>query len=164
MSARGSFAIPNIEPEPPNTPNTVAFILEREQKSLIGEWLKTVKLASDLTAVPLSDAKRTAHLPELLQGLIVRLRRGKSAPSITSDSADRHGKLRFAQGYSASMLVEESKIFEVTAFGLLHLHRHELNRDELMLDVITIADEADCQLEQTMRGFGTAGKPRTLHN
>ncbi len=94
----GEFAIPNIEPEPPNTPNTVAFILEREQKSVIAEWLKRVKLASDLTAVSLSDAKRTAHLPELLQGLIVRLKRGKSAPSMISDTADRHGKLRFAQG------------------------------------------------------------------
>jgi len=44
-----------------------------------------------------------------------------------------HGGLRFVQGHSASMLVEESWIFQVTTFGTLHLHQSELDHDQGLL-------------------------------
>ena len=51
------------------------------------------------------------------------------------------------------MLVEESRIFPVTTFGTLHLHRSELDQDQVLLDVMTIADEADRQLTETEHSF-----------
>jgi hypothetical protein len=54
------------------------------------------------------------------------------------------------------MLVEESRIFQVTTFGTLQLHQNELNQSDVLLDVMTIADEADRQLTETVRGFMTA--------
>jgi hypothetical protein len=64
-----------------------------------------------------------------------------------------HGKLRLAQGYSAAMLIEESRVFQVATFGTLHLHHNELNQNELLLDVMTIADEVDAQLMETVRSL-----------
>ena len=54
------------------------------------------------------------------------------------------------------MLVEESRIFQVTTFGTLHLHQSELDQSEVLLDVMSIADEADRQLTETVRSFMTA--------
>jgi hypothetical protein len=48
------------------------------------------------------------------------------------------------------MLVEESRAFQVATFTTLHLHQGELDRDQVLLDVIVIADEVDLQLAQTV--------------
>jgi hypothetical protein len=55
------------------------------------------------------------------------------------------------KGYSPSMLVEESRIFEVVTFLMLHLHRSELDHRRLLTDVMVIADEADAQLREAVR-------------
>jgi hypothetical protein len=55
---------------------------------------------------------------------------------------------RFAQGYSVAMLVEEPRILEITTFGTLQRHQGELDRNQVLLDVAIIADEADRQLEE----------------
>jgi hypothetical protein len=138
------------------TVKSVAVILERELASTIKEWLKQVKLVPDLTIIPLSDPDRTGHLPKLFDDLLCRLRLPRDAEPPVSISASAHGSLRFAQGYSASMLVEESRIFQVTTFGTLHLHQSELDQNQVLLDVIIIADEADRQLTETVRSFMTA--------
>jgi len=49
------------------------------------------------------------------------------------------------------MLNEESRIFQIVTFGMLHLHRSELDRRRLLLDVVVIADEADAQLMEAVR-------------
>jgi hypothetical protein len=132
---------------------SVATILERELASTIKEWLKQVKRAPDLTDIPLSDSDRTGHLPMLFEDLLRRLRLPKDAEPPVSINAAAHGRLRFAQGYSAPMLIEESRIFQVATFGTLHLHQSELDRDKMLSDVIIIADEADRQLTETVRSF-----------
>jgi hypothetical protein len=138
------------------TIKSVAVILERELASTIKEWLKQVKLVPDLTNIPLSDSDRTGHLRKLFGDLLCRLRLPRDTEPRVPIAASAHGGLRFAQGYSASMLVEESRIFQVTTFGTLHLHQSELDQNEVLLDVIIIADEADRQLTETVRGFMTA--------
>jgi hypothetical protein len=134
----------------------VAVILERELGSTIKEWLRQVKLVPELSNILLTDSDRTGHLPKLFGDLLYRLRLPRDTEPRISIAAAAHGGLRFAQGYSPSMLVEESRIFQVTTFGTLHLHQSELDQSEVLLDVMTIADEADRQLTETVRSFMTA--------
>jgi hypothetical protein len=130
---------------------SVANILERELEPTIKDWLLRVNLVPALTKVPLSDADRTAHLPKLYFDLILRLAKHAAAP--ISFTAAAHGKLRYAQGYSADMLIEESRLFLVATFGALHLHRNELDQGQVRLDVKAIADEVEAQLVESMRTF-----------
>jgi hypothetical protein len=138
-------------------PETVADILERELQPTIKEWLSRVNLVSELTNVPLSDQDRTGHLPKLFHDLISRLRLARDAKPPVSAAAAAHGRVRLAQGYSASMLIEESRLFQVSTFGTLHRHQDELNQKNVLLDVMTIADEVDAQLRETVVSF-MAGK------
>jgi hypothetical protein len=138
------------------TVKSVAVILEQELASTIQEWLKQVNLLPDLTNIPLSDSDRTGHLPQLFDNLFCRLRLpGDAKPSVSIAAGD-HGGQRFAQGYSPSMLVEESRIFQVTTFGTLHLYQSELEQNQVLLGVMIIADEAARQLTETVRSFMTA--------
>jgi hypothetical protein len=91
--------------------------------------------------------------PNLLDDVLCRLRGNRDTEPPVSIAAGAHGRLRFAQGYSVGMLVEESRILEVTTFETLHRHQGELDRNQVLPDVVIIADEADRQLEEAVGGF-----------
>ena len=112
-----------------------------------------MNLIPELVDIPLSDSDRTGHLPKLYHDLISRLRLARDARSPVSVAAAAHGQLRSAQGYSASMLIDESRVFQVATFGTLHLHQSELDQNQVLLDVMVIADEVDAQLMETVRSL-----------
>jgi hypothetical protein len=109
-----------------------------------------VNLLPALTHIPLSDDDRAVHLPKLFHDLTCRLRLAKDAHLHISTAATAHGQTRRDQGYSPAMLVEESRVFQVVIFQTLHLHQGELDQDQLLLDVMVIADEVDLQLTQAV--------------
>ncbi len=57
------------------------------------------------------------------------------------------------------MLVEESRLLQVSLFDTLRLHQKSLDLNSLMADVVTIADECDAQLKHTVETFMKLGKP-----
>ena len=138
---------------------TVADILERELRPMTKEWLRRVNLVPELTNTPLSDADRTGHLHNLYRDLIHRLRLAKDTESPISVAAAAHGQIRRAQGYTAAMLIEESRLFEIATFSTLHLHQSELNPRQVLSDIAVIADEVDAQLTDTVRNFMDARLP-----
>jgi hypothetical protein len=132
---------------------SVADILEREIEPTIKEWLRRVKTVPELVQLPLSDAERTGHLRKLFHDLICRLRLVKDTHLPVSTAAAAHGEMRRSQGYSAAMVIDESRAFQVATFGTLHLHQGELDQNRMLLDVIVIADEVDAQLMETVRSL-----------
>jgi DNA-binding response OmpR family regulator len=135
----------------------VAAILQRCASHIVEDWLVRVKKNKLLNLVSLTDKERTGYLPKLIEDLIVRLREpktpGKESDSIRSAAAVAHGKLRRLQGYTAGMLVHDSRILQVTLFGTLQSNLSALDFSLLLPDVMTIADEVDSQLTQTMDSY-----------
>ncbi|HZU45525.1 MAG TPA: response regulator [Terriglobales bacterium] len=132
----------------------VASILERDNEATIARWLARVNLEPELTAIPLDDDRRTGHLPKLLQELVRRLRVPRSlGTKAISEAAALHGKIRQSQGYSVSMLVEESRVLQVSIFETLQKNLNTVDFSLLLMDVMTIADEVDSQLKQTINSF-----------
>ena len=140
-------------------PEAVASILEREMETTIQNWLDIVDQDAELTCIPLSRIERTGHLPKLLLDLIVRLRLDSGLPAPISIAARNHGAMRLQQGYTATMVVEESRILQVSIFSTLQRNLGGVDFSRLLLDVVTIADEVDSQLKQAMYSFVT---PTTL--
>jgi hypothetical protein len=98
----------------------------------------------------------------LLNELIHRLRtphvdEGKAG---VSQAAIAHGKVRKEQGYTAAMLVEESRILQVCIFKTLRSNLSAVDLALVLTDVMTIADEVDSQLTQTMGSFSKDSQPR----
>jgi hypothetical protein len=89
--------------------------------------------------------------------LVLRLRNArttvKESDAISSAAAAAHGKLRYQQGYTPAMLVHESRILQVTLFRTLKDNLTLLDFSLLLPDVMTIADEVDAQLTQSMEGY-----------
>jgi hypothetical protein len=132
----------------------VSSILERESAGIIAEWLFRVKDDDELTCIALSDDQRTSHLPKLIRDLVCRLRvppnLGTKHPS---EGAVEHGKARNSQGYLIPMIIEESRILQVSIFHTLQANLNVVDFSQLLIDVMTIADEVDSQLKQTIMSF-----------
>ena len=144
-------------------PESVASILEREVENTIQNWLNAVEQDAELTCVPLSRTERTGHLPKLLQDLVVRLQLDSGLPAPISVAARDHGEMRRQQGYTAPMVVEESRILQVSIFSTLQRNLCGVDFSRLLPDVVTIADEVDSQLKQAMFSYVTPTlKSRTV--
>jgi hypothetical protein len=121
----------------------VATILERSVHSTIASWLERVERDEKLTIISLNYDQRTGHLPRLLQDLVTRLRsfRPLGSKAMASDAAHEHGALRRNQGYSAAMIVEESRMLQVSIFETLQANLANIDFSLLLNGVMTIADE-----------------------
>ena len=138
---------------PSPSTKSVASILEIDLNATIQSWMALVEHEDRLTCVRLNVQDRASHLPQLLSGLIYRLRLPAITTALCSVAARQHGELRRLQGYTPPMLVEESRILEVSIFTTIENNLTSLDFRHLLLDVITIADECDSQLKQAMLGY-----------
>jgi CheY-like chemotaxis protein len=138
----------------------VADILEQETSSTIFGWLKSVKGEPGIISVPLTDAERMAHLPALFHDLVKRLRNPLplGTRALASPESAKHGRLRRVQGYTATMMVEESRMLQVAIFHTLQLNLHRVNFSIVLANVMAIADEVDSQLAQAMASYITLSK------
>jgi hypothetical protein len=132
----------------------VASILERDASATIADWLHRVSREPELTRVAVSDEQRTGHLTALFRELVERLRTPRElGTKQQSKAATEHGKVRESQGYSIAMIVEESRILQVSIFQTLQNNLATVDFSLLLIDVMTIADEVDSQLKQTIVSF-----------
>jgi DNA-binding response OmpR family regulator len=135
----------------------VASILERDAVATIANWLFRVEHDPELTSIQLSNEQRTGHLPQLIRELVQRLRvpRGLGTNQV-SEAAVMHGLVRRSQGYSIPMMIEESRMLQVSLFHTLQVNLNTVDFSLLLTDVMTIADEVDLQLKQTIVSFSEA--------
>jgi DNA-binding response OmpR family regulator len=132
---------------------SVASILEHDLQATIQYWLQLVERDAELTCVPLNFEDRTGHLPNLLAELIYRLRLPTAVKAELSFPARQHGDLRRQQGYTVAMVVEESRILQVSIFNTLQNNLERVDFSSVLRDVITIADEVDSQLKQAVLSY-----------
>jgi hypothetical protein len=137
----------------PTNKERVAAILERDLDATIQNWMSRVEHTEELIALSLTYQQRTGHLQLLLGDLVRRLRLAPDAKGPISRAARDHGILRRKQGYTVPMLVEESRILQVTIFNTLQNNLGSVDFGTVLLDVMTIADEVDSQLKQAVLGF-----------
>jgi CheY-like chemotaxis protein len=154
---------PDSSPKPVES---VADILERSTQSTIEDWLDSVHNDRDVIFVPLDDDKRCAHLPQLFRDLVSRLRNPLplGTRALVSPSAAEHGIARREQGYTAAMLVEESRMLQVSLFQTLQNNLGRIDFSLLLVGVMAIADEVDSQLAQQMACYVAESKIDQLPN
>jgi CheY-like chemotaxis protein len=139
----------------PRVVESVATILERSAASTTQDWFEHVQMEPILTAVPLSRELRCDHLAEVFRDLVHRLRSFTplGTKELKSTAAAQHGATRRMQGYSAAMMVEESRLLQVCIFQTLQNNLASIDFSVLLIGVMTIADEVDSQLSQAMTSY-----------
>jgi len=143
--------------------DTVAKVLERTSGPVIQDWYKLILAERSVMSVPMSHDLRCGHLPQFFRELVARLLSSKPIVSKASVSpaATIHGMNRRRSGYTAAMLVEESRLLQVTIFKTIQNNLTVIDPSLLLAGVMTIADEVDSQLSQTMASFIADSPPDT---
>jgi len=140
---------------------SVGEILDRSAESAIAEWYARVEINRLLMSVPMTLELRCGHLPQVFHELVSRL--GSSVPIGSGESlspaAALHGLNRHRLGYTAAMLVEESRLLQVSIFHCLQNNLANIDFRFLLIGVMAIADEVDSQLSQAMASFVAASLP-----
>jgi|SRR5208283_4115170 len=143
------------KPSPKLSKESVASILERDATITIQRWLLRVEQVEELMSVPLTDEERTDHLPEIIKNIIARLRKTRVLEAIATPSpaAVVHGQLRSRQGYTAPLIVQESRILQVCIFETIQRNMASVDFSLVLPDIMLIADEVDAQLTQSIDSF-----------
>jgi YesN/AraC family two-component response regulator len=135
----------------------VGAILRRCRALIIEDWLVRAKQSTELNHLMLSDDERAGHLGKLVDDLAARLSLPpaaiKDSDARCSAAAVTHGELRYRQAYTPTMLIHESRILQVALFGVLQKNLNSIDFSLLLPDVMTIADEVDAQLTQSMGSY-----------
>jgi hypothetical protein len=90
-------------------------------------------------------------------------RRPLLVDDVTTSTALAHGVLRRMQGYTMPMVVEESRLLQVSIFSTLQNSLGKVDFSTILLDVMSIADEVDSQLKQAVLGFTTIMAAMSTH-
>jgi ActR/RegA family two-component response regulator len=139
---------------------TVASILERDAKTTIQRWLLRVGRVEELARLPLTEEQRADHLPDIMSAIILRLRGSRFVEAVASDSpaAVAHGELRCRQGYTAPLIVQESRILQVCIFETIQRNLAHVDFSTVLPDIMIIADEVDSQLTQSIDSYAKANR------
>lgn len=134
---------------------SVASILERDANTTIQRWLSRVEKVDELTRLPLTEKERAAYLPDIIREIVARLRTTRDIEAIANDSpaAVAHGGLRYGQGYTAPLIVQESRILQVCIFETIQRNLVNVDFSLVLPDVMLIADEVDSQLTQCIDSY-----------
>jgi hypothetical protein len=134
---------------------SVGQIVARTANQTIKTWFSLVQREEKLQSIAMTYEKRTDHLQQVLKELVLRLQSHKEIGSkeLVSVAAAKHGVDRRKAGYSAAMLIEESRMLQVSLFQTLQHNLASLDLSVLLIGVMTIADEIDSQLSQAMAAY-----------
>jgi hypothetical protein len=153
-------------PAPAQPLQSVVELIERNARCITEEWLESVRRWPGSAAVPLEDDERCAHLPQLFRDMVVRLRFPLpfGTHALVSASASEHGQRRRGQGYTPAMLVEESRLLQISIFNTLQDNLSRMDFSVLLVGVMSVADELESQLAQQMASFlGEAKSDRGVY-
>jgi hypothetical protein len=134
---------------------SVASILDRDLAITMERWSSRTKEIPELANLAVTTDERAEYLPEIMRNITARLRsvRHREMVGTPSAAAMAHGKLRYRQGYTAPLLVLESRMLQISIFETIHRNLATVDFTYVLLDVMMIADLVDSQLGQSMDSF-----------
>jgi CheY-like chemotaxis protein len=133
----------------------VASILDRDLPVTIQRWLSRVGDVGESTSIRLGGEERSQHIPEMMKSISARLRAVRAIEVIDRPcaAAVAHGQLRHRQGYTAPLIVQESRILQVCIFETIQRNLATVDFTSVLPDIMIIADEVDSQLKQSIGSF-----------
>jgi len=134
---------------------TIASILNREFDLVTTLWLERMKQVTELRAFRLTVAERTANIREMVAAITERLLSGRKeeAADHACAGAIAHGKLRFRQGYTVALMMQETRLLQVSIFEIIDQNLDTVDFTLLLPDLMTIADEMNSQSIQSVQSF-----------
>lgn len=140
----------------------VAQVL-RELSSLICDrWLQQVMQDPELAAIPLTEAERSDHVPEMMEELLRRLEGPQEELSdVATEAARKHGKVRYQQGYTIPQILHEARVLQHVLTATIHENLFGVDLSTLVGDILGIGETLQADAEVSIRVYQSQ-IPRSL--
>ena len=141
----------------------ISTILRERSDEIVGEWLKETRQNPALSSVQLSTQERLDHMRQIIEEIARRI---ESEPNVISapqsQSATKHGQLRFEQGYTVRRIAIEARLLQVVISRVLHKHLLSIDMSTLIWDLMVLGEGLQEQFEESIRAFEEQSSyPRT---
>src|SRR5215472_3022806 len=137
----------------------VAAVLRERTNEVTQKALRKMKANSDVTPLSMPDRERVDHIPLLLVRIADQL--DSNDPDLSSfakSEAAAHGTLRYRQGYSAPMLVEDARLIDEAIFDTIQEQLMTLDLSTLISDLRHVSRILELQLKESLRAYLEVGK------
>jgi RsbRD-like negative regulator of sigma factor len=131
----------------------VPDMLKGNKDWVVDEWLRRVNTNAELTHVSLSDAERKDHVPDLLDDAIAYACDHPIRMQERQKAAERHGTLRYHQGYSVAMLILEAQLLQDVIAECLQHNFLAIDLSHLIADIAKVWDTITAELRESARAF-----------
>jgi hypothetical protein len=136
---------------PANT-QRVPDAIEANRDWVIDQWLEQVKTQSELMGVSLSEADRRDHVPALLDAAVAHAR-DLGTKDGSPKASERHGTLRYQQGYSVPMIILEARLLQDVIAECIRKNFLVMDLSNLISDMNKMSDTIATELQESTRAF-----------
>ena len=137
----------------PKNKKQVPDVIDENKDRIVQQWLERVSAHPDLMLVKLSDGERRDHVPDLLEEALAHACGDRVAAQERQKAAERHGTLRYHQGYSIPMLILEAQLLQDAVAQCIGNNLHAIDLTHLIQDITTISDTITNELRESARAF-----------
>jgi hypothetical protein len=120
---------------------------------IVSRWLQRVKSDPELIGVSLSDAERQDHIPDLLDEVVAHTCEYPIQIESRQKAAEKHGTLRYHQGYSIPMLILEAQLLHDTIAECVQHHFTQIEASTLLRDLTNMSDTIARELRESTRTY-----------
>ena len=130
----------------------VPDVIEANRDWVINQWIERVRTQAELMRVSLSDADRKDHVPALIDAAVAHAR-DLATKDGSPKAAERHGTLRYQQGYSVPMIILEARLLQNVIAECIRSNFLVMDLSNLISDMNKMSDTITTELQESSRAF-----------
>jgi hypothetical protein len=142
-----------INPSTSQVVKRVPDVIAENKDWVVNTWLQRVKTNPELMSLKVSDAERRDHVPDLLDDAIADACDLPTSVEQRQKAAERHGTLRYHQGYSIAMLILEAQILQRVLAECIRHNVHRIALETLTPDITKLWDTITSELRESANAY-----------
>jgi RsbT co-antagonist protein rsbRD N-terminal domain len=128
-------------------------VIAENKDWVVDQWLQRVNANAELTRVSLSDAERRDHVPDLLDEAVANACGHRIRVEERQRAAERHGTLRYHQGYSVPMLILEAQLLQDVIAECIRDNFLAIDLSNLIPDMAKTSDTITAELRESASAY-----------
>jgi hypothetical protein len=139
---------------PGGSADRLKTLMRRNRSHVRKQWLLHSQADPNLNKIKLAPQTRTAPILPVVDEAMKAMKLSlKKMASVPMKAAQRHGRLRQTQGFSAPALIEEYNLVRRCVFGLAEQHMQQMDPQLLLRDLTQFGEALDLQSQRALENY-----------
>ena len=128
-------------------------VIAKNRDAIVESWFQAAERDPDMKQIPMSREERVDHLPEVLDELVSFEKFAGETGAAACAAAARHGATRRKQGYTVSMLLEETRLLHAVIADYTQNVLLYVDVSYVIPDLIDVGDRLHRVLRASLETF-----------